>query len=131
MDLSSKVQRLRKKFLRIPNQTNEQEYRNAKKMLQSSIRRNKMNYYKDELQKCQKDPKKTWILINQALGRKPKVKKLIQNPIEFQSQLIYNNKEIANNLNKFYVNIGNDLATKLSKSTNKFYLEKCDNSYEF
>ena len=58
LDLSIKVDRLRRKFLRKNNTENEFEYREAKKLLQKTIRKDKINYYQNSLKSCQNDGKK-------------------------------------------------------------------------
>ena len=51
----------------------------------------------------------------------------LQNPLEFNGTVVANHKEIANKLNDFYVNIGNDLAAQLpaSRKTSDQYLQEC------
>ena len=117
LELSIKVDRLRRKFLRKNSADNEIEYREAKKLLQKTIRKDKINYYQNSLKSCQSDGKKTWMLINQCLGRYKNISDN-KNPIEFDGELVADHEKIANNMNEFYITMGHYMSKQLPDPIN-------------
>jgi len=73
------------------------------------------NYYELVISKQSSDPRKLWNTINTALGRKNKPKQAL-NKIQLpDSSVVTNSKEIAYSFNKYFTEIGPNLAKKSRK----------------
>ena len=59
----------------------------------------------------------TWKLINQTMGNKPKQSKI--DKLVVNNQSITDNNKLANEFNKFFVNIGPSLSNKIFKKCSK------------
>ena len=67
---SSKIkQRLYIKFLKKKTLRNESNYKNYKRLFESTIKRSKKNYYSDKLKKHSNDPQSTWRIIKEVIGK--------------------------------------------------------------
>ena len=81
-------------------------YRN---MLNVLIKKSKQLHYQKKLQKVKFDGKKVWNIINEVIGKPCRNKNKI-NKITRNDGIITDNKsEICNELNNFFVNVGNNL----------------------
>lgn len=76
--------------------------------------------------------KLTWKLRNEIINKK-KIRQDIPDSFNRNRTIVSNQKEIANNLNEYFVNVGPRLAKKISEqSTNyKAYLTNTDNNSTF
>jgi len=82
-------------------------YRN---LLYDLIRKSKQLYYQNKLLIAQSDNKQVWNIINEVIGKSNKTKVCNINKIIKKDGLITESKkEICNELNEFYVNVGNNL----------------------
>ena len=111
------------------------EYRN---MILTLTRRSKKNHFLSYFTEHQSNVKKTWegikSIINISKKKNTQFNKLISN-----DQAISGNKEMANGMNKFFVNIGSMVEAKIPSSKNGFksylknrnsdsmFLRGCDN----
>ena len=89
-------------------------------ILKKTIRNAKKMYFDKCLSKCKNDIKNTWRTINHILGRNNTVKSL---PSEFKidDNVIEDKHEIANHFNKYFLNIGHNLAGEINYSGNKSF----------
>ena len=105
-----------------------------KKILQKTIRQAKFLWYQARFETLKNNMKKTWGLLNNILHRRSKQ---YSYPDKFliHNTLIEDKKEIANEFNSFFVNIGKNLASEIihTGSENfKSYLNRAiDTSFEF
>ena len=104
-----------------------------KALLSKLLRKTKREYYAKQFELFSNDCKKTWKLLHQITGAKAKKSEL---PSYFKKYLksdngktietkIYNDKSIANEFNKYFVNIGPKLSANIkycSKKTVAYYL---------
>ena len=106
--------KLYSKFIRKPISFGDQ-YRTFRNRLNTSIKLAKDDYYKKKLEEAQGNSKATWKILNSILkckqSKKTYINKLIVNDVEITDQ-----KEIANNLNSFFANIGESLSNDLPKT---------------
>ena len=80
------------------------------------IRTAKRNYEKELFEKCKNDSKSIWRNINSVLG-KNRHKKNIPSKINDESGIkLTNMKQISNAFNKYYVNVGPNLAKTIDNS---------------
>ena len=92
----------------------------TKRLFESIKNKSKTNYFNERLVKHQNDIKKTWDVIKEVIGNtKTKSytlpKKLIVNDVE-----ILDKKSIADHFNKYFINVGPNLATKIPSSKTNF-----------
>ena len=66
---SKRKQRLYTKFLKIRNQKRETEYKNYKKLFESTKRRSKKLHFSKLILKHKNNIKKTWQIIKKAIGK--------------------------------------------------------------
>ena len=107
-----KKNRLFKRYLCIKNDLSEQEYKNYKNVLTTTLRAAEKDYYEGLLQRHIGDMKNTWKAINTIIGKGKMCDSLptefIENGINITSA-----KEICNGLNKFFTEIGPKLAENI------------------
>ena len=104
------------------------------RILKRSIRLAKVKYFQHCFNKYKQDARKTWLTINTVLNR-------VDNKKEFPKYFIvdnnhiYDQDKVANEFNKFFVNIGPNLAERINTSSTqnfKDYLNATiDNSFQF
>ena len=104
---------LYKLFLKNKNKESEQRYKNYKNKLNSILRKTERQFYQDQLYGFQNDTKQTWAVINNLL-RRDKNNHLIER-ISHNGKYIFDKKEISNVFNKYFVNIGEKLASEIDK----------------
>ena len=87
------------------------------RMLKKTIRAAKIKYYNQSFKNCGNDIKKTWNLIKEVTTNAVKSKTF---PKTFMTNNIpcSNKQTIANDFNKYYVNIGSSLASKITQPSN-------------
>ena len=119
------VAKVRKKFFKNRNKTNENIYKEMNKEYKLEIKKTKHEYYAEKLKNARKNPKLTWEIIKEALNRKSKSEKY--------TSIIYNGKEItddletANIFSQFYKNTAVDKIKMLdSKMQFEQFLNKDD-----
>jgi hypothetical protein len=113
-----KKYKLYAKMRKRPTVYNKTKYTVYKNKLQNLLRKAQRLYYEEKFKKAAGDMKETWKIIRNILNTKT-------NQINCQEFLeadksISDPAEIANAFNKFFVNIGGDLAKKLPSTTQKF-----------
>jgi hypothetical protein len=106
--------------------TNLQTYN---RILKQTIRNAKKQYYQTCFNNYRDDIRKTWKTINDVLGRVPKS---VENPKYFtvNNETVTNPESIANEFNKYFVNIGSELANKIIMPDNKNYKDYLTNPVE-
>lgn len=95
-------------------------YVKQRNKVSSLIKEAKTNYYELLISKQSSDPRKLWNTINSALGRKSKPNQALNKIQLSDSSFVTNSKEIAHSFNKYFTEIGPNLASKipeLSSST--------------
>ena len=125
---SKKKQRLYEKFLKNKTLDNERNYKNYKKIFEKTKKKSKMNHYSSLIKENIGNSKKTWDVIKEVTGTK-KTKDSFPNRIRDNDIDIYQQSEIAEKFNEFYVNVGKNLAEKIEPSSKHFksYLKTCPN----
>ena len=118
---SRKKQRLYNKFLKNRTFINETNYKNYKYKFNRLMFDTKRNYYKDKLNKYKDDTKRTWSIINELTGRKLNIRNDLPKTIHINKQCFVNKKDIADKLNKYFVNVGPDLAKNIPLSDTSFH----------
>ena len=134
--------KLIKTSLSSPNYySKEIEYKDYCALLQSSLRKAKSDYYHKQFQNNISDIKKTWSKINEVLCRKSKKADLPDYFLD-GNKILRENVDIADCFNKFFANIGPDLANSIKgpmgqsykdylkkKIESNFVFDTVDNTY--
>ena len=104
-----------------------------KLILNKLLRKTKREFYAAEFKKFSNDCKNTWKLLHQITGHKAKkteppsyFKKKIERQNSFEEVTITDDKQIANEFNNYFANIGPTLSSKIhynGKKTVEFYLK--------
>ena len=107
--------KLYKKSILSPTPFNVQTYKECKNAFTQSLRYAKKKYFSDKFNQASSDIKSTWSVINQLLQRKTRQ---LTVPVEVLGNegAPLNEREIANGLNDFFVNIGLSLAANINDS---------------
>ena len=92
------------------------------RILKTSIRLAKKKYLENLFHKCRSDIKKTWSNINQIMNRSGN-KTQPSKSFRVNGVNLTDPKDVADQFNRYYVNIGPNLAEKLEKLPNKSFLD--------
>ena len=129
---SKKKQRLYEKFLKNRTPKNEETYETYKNLFETIKRRSKKKFYSEKLQKFKGDAKKTWSVMKEILGKCTTKSSTLPTKITVNKTDIFDTKKIADEFNKFFTNIGTDLANKIPNASKRFdfYITKVNTSME-
>ena len=122
---SKKKQRLYEKFLKKKTYTNECKYRAYKNLFEKIKNNSKKLYYSNKINSSFGDTKKTWDVIREITGKEKQTNQ-IPTIINDGCSNFTDKQKILEKFNDFFVNIGNELSSKipLSKESYKSYLGK-------
>ena len=109
-----------------------ERYSNYQRIYRKVLRSAKYLYWQQKFKECKSDMKNTWKNLNFVLGRQSN-KNEFPNYFSVNGNKISNPKNIANEFNNYFVNIGPQLAAQISSShanslppmnlVNSFYME--------
>ena len=116
---SKKKQKLYEKFLKRKTPRNEDNYKNYKRLFESVKLKSKANYYKESLDKYQHNIKKTWDVIKEVIGNTKSKSHTLPKRIVVNNIEITEKKAIAELFNKYFVNVGPNLANLIPRSNKK------------
>jgi hypothetical protein len=139
---------LYRKLLRTPKTHHryleyKQDVRTQKNIVRKAIFVDKNNYYTSKFEQHETDILSTWKTINEVTGRKksyanlPKFfnKKIIHDDATHELKKITGDKDIAEELNNFYANIGIDLSNAINyngtKNIDSFLQNKTEQRFKF
>ena len=110
----------KKQFVRHGSKHHWRLYQAERNRVNIEMRKSKLRYYRQKIGECDKtDPKTTWKLMNSLTGRASKSSGRV-NEIEIGDTIIYDDENISESFNDFFINIGPKLASELTKQwTNK------------
>ena len=106
-------------------------FRAARNKTNSAIRISKSNYYKSLLEVNSNNPKDTWKIINQLLGRSSGHNTV--NEIKTATTTLNKPSEICNAFNNFFSEIGPRLAAQINQGTADFrdFLKPVETEFSF
>ena len=126
---SKEIQKLIKKkckmyklYIKNPTSYRKEVYRKCRNEITNKIKLAKKVYYEKKLASCQGNSKKTWDVINGAMGKNCKKKSVIKS-IKCNNSTVSNKKEICNSLNTYFSNIGQDINSTFNDSNESDYLK--------
>ena len=102
--------KLYRKSLKHPTAFNQSEYSKYRNYLTKLLRCQERNYYANLINQNKHNLSKTWSVISTVINNKKSIAKC-SNFLHI-NRYITNGNEIANHLNKYFVNIGPNLDTK-------------------
>uniref|UniRef100_A0A8C6LAH3 Reverse transcriptase domain-containing protein n=1 Tax=Nothobranchius furzeri TaxID=105023 RepID=A0A8C6LAH3_NOTFU len=111
-----KKNKLYKDFLKKRTEEAEQNYKIYKNKLISIMRSSKRNYYSKLLEGNKSNIKNTWRILNDVIKKGSGTNSLPNIFLTKDNQEIYQSKEIANEFNKYFTEIGPDLAKDISNT---------------
>ena len=95
-----------RKFMADPTHENQAKFRQYRNCLTKLLRQAKQSYYLHEFQNAEGSPKKTWLIINECLGKK-KMKNLPEEILSPKDKKIVKGKRnVVGVLNEHFANIG-------------------------
>ena len=105
-----------KKYKQNPTIENEATYKTYKNKLTHIIRQSKKMHFKNKFELYKKDCKKTWNTINEVLKSKNKKHMVNDKFITSEGTSCTDKNEIVEQFNKYFINIGSILNSKLPKT---------------
>ena len=117
---SKKKQKLYEKVLKRRTYTNEKKYKNYKKLFECVKYRSKKLYYSTRLDTYVGNAKKTWDIIKEVIGKTKLSKNDLPKRLIHEQVETFDKAVIADNFNKFFVNIGPKLASIIPESSATF-----------
>ena len=129
IDLIKKRTKMHNKSKKEPfNEKLKRDYHTFRNFVTNQIKFMKTNYYKAEYEKCKSNQNEKWLFIKRLLN-KPSNKLNSPSILEEGGEIINNQLDIAESFNKYFTNIGVDLADMLPTTDVNFeiYLPKLNN----
>ena len=118
---SKRKQKLYEKFLKHKTPISEEIYKNYKRLFESIKLKSKTNYFQSRLSQYKNNIKKTWDIIKEVIGStKSSTSQTLPKRIVVNNVEILDKKEIAENFNRYFVNVGPKLATTIPTTRKKF-----------
>ena len=123
---SKRKQKLYNKFLKNKSIVNEQNYKVYKGFFEKIKKTSKQRHYAGLLEKYKNDIKRKWDVMKEIIGKSKMTTECLPKSLIINEVDISDEKEIATNLNKYFSNVGKNLASKIQKSKKHFnaYLNK-------
>ena len=119
--------KLFKKYRKNCTDDNKKRYVKVRNNVTKILRCARINYYKLKFQLFKGNMKKTWNMINELLG---KCKKNLPSYVTINGIDVHDEKDIANNFNTYFVNIGASMANSIQQDDNfvDFLSGRCNNT---
>ena len=121
--------KLYRKSLKHPTAFNQSEYSKYRYYLTKLLRCQERNYFENLINQNKHNLSKTWSVISTVINNKKSMTKCSK--FTHNNRYITNDDEIANHFNKFFVNIGPNLAKNILSSSStfqEFLNHPCDDS---
>ena len=99
---------------------NEEIYKTYENLFETIKRRSQKNFYSEKLQKFKGDAKKAWSAIKEIVGKYTTKSSTLPTKITVNKTHIFDTKQIADEFNKSFTNIGTDLANKIPNAPKRF-----------
>ena len=116
-------------FRKNPSEINGQNYTKYKRILTKAMRKAEKSHYNQLFDKYKSNIKKSWKILKKIINKTPPSKRL---PSQFKigNETINCSNKIANSFNKYFVNVGSNLANKIPTTLNDplEYVSGLDNS---
>ena len=110
--------KLKRKAIIMGLETDWKSYKQMRNKINKELREAKVNYYSSKIANQKQNPKEAWKTINQILGRKNKP--TIINELKMADKTLKSSEEIAEGFNKFFTDIGRNLASTIETNDCNF-----------
>ena len=129
---SKRKQKLYEKFLKNKTFKNEQNYKKYKHLFERIKLASRKQHFSSLLLKHQNNAKKTWDTIKEAIGKTKIKSNNFPRKITINKNETFDEDLIANTFNKYFVNVGPDLARNIPSSEKHFtdYIHKTDKTLD-
>ena len=106
------------KFLKNRNEKNEKLYKSYKSLFESVKRKSKRIYYSSKILQFKNNAKKTWSVMKELIGKARNTKSSLSIKLVIEKKEVTEIKDIAEEFNNFFTNVGPNLAKKVPNSSN-------------
>ena len=130
---SSKTkQKLYINYLKNKSLETELRYKEYKYLFEKLRKKSKKSYYSNLLKKYANDSKRTWQVMKELSGKVKSKSISLPKSIKVNNTSIYEPKLIAAEFNKFFTNVGPNLAKKIPETQTSFenYLTRSENTLD-
>ena len=129
MKSSKQKQKLYTKFLKHRTFTNEKNYKNYKNLFEKLKLKSKKNYYSALFKKYEDNARMEWKIMKEITGKIKVLDNTFPIKIVINKKEIFDKKNIANEFNSYFTNVGSNLAAKIPHSEKHFsdYLSQSQN----
>ena len=111
-------------WLSNPTDENKLKYRQCSNLEKTKIRATKRLFYQQKLEQNIRNSKETWKILNNLISSKTKTQQYPKYFRDSETDEIFTDHEvIASNFNKYFVNVGSELASKLHNTSNKQFTD--------
>ena len=117
---SKRKQKLYEKFLKNRNEKNEKLYKSYKSLFESLKRKSKRIYYSSKIKEFENNAKKTWGVLKELIGKARNTESSLPIKLVIEKKEVTEIKDIAEEFNNFFTNVGPNVAKKVPNSSNSF-----------
>ena len=121
---------LKKKAIQTKSKHYHQAYKKERNELNKLIKKTKVEYFTNQINSCEKNPKEMWKTINKLTNKTSKITNISE--INQNGNRVTDDATIANTLNEYFNEIGPKLASDLSQSSRspESYLLPCKSRFQ-
>ena len=101
------------KLLEDKSETNKEKYESYKNLFEKLRKRSKKVYYSNLINKYQNDSKRIWHTLKELSGKIKAKSNSLPKTIKVNNSNQYKAEDIANEFNKFFTNVGPNLAKNI------------------
>ena len=125
---SKRKQRLYEKFFKTRTAKSEAEYKTYKNMFEKIKRKSKRNYYSQKILEYKNNTKKHGFIMKEVVDKTNKSRSRLSTKLVINKNEVTSEIGIANKFNKFFTNIGPELAGRIPTASRTFesFLNKID-----
>ena len=103
-----------------PTEKNISDFRTFNSIFTACRRKAQSNYYFEQFTDCKNNLKETWKLVRDVSCSKKRQKDSLPEYFRYKNDILRSPQEIASNFNKYFTEIGPDLAQKIPSSRKHF-----------
>ena len=108
---------------------NDRIHKKYRYYLNRTIENRKRVYYKQKLLEAQNQSKDSWRILNEIIGQKRRSKSRIKQITDKNGVSFSTREEISNAFNKYFVNVGTNLASKIPPLANTIHANRVGPSF--
>ena len=117
---SKQNQKLYIDFLKDKSIQNEHIQKNYKRLFEKLRKKTKQTFYQSLLKGCQNDMKRRWQIMKDITGKSKFNSDRFPKSINVNGKAMKKNSHIAEEINKYFINVGQNLASKIQKTSKTF-----------